>query len=218
MEQHDFWKNSIQAGSKAFAEQEYRRARTYYCAAARDAKNRNHGMQLAVSLHNLALIYFRGGRKNRSIGLLKAALHAARQASHSGSWLECRILDKLADLVLTRNEQDQTTTAEERQRAIDFLEDAQQVDCKIGGVYQRHLPQRLTRLACLYFRQGDFERASLRYVAACETEILTRDREVLLRNQQRSHAECNEILANLVLLPSTVDIAPAQKAVAITMI
>jgi tetratricopeptide (TPR) repeat protein len=220
MKQHDFWKNAIQAGSQAFAHEEYRHAHQHFCAAARDAKTRDHKLHLSVSLHNLAVIYAKCGRKINALSCLEIALDAVRAASPGGSRLESCVLDKLADMLLTCDDPSHETTKEERRTAADFLESAHQIDCRVGGAYQVHMAQRLRRLAYLYYELADYERASLLYKEACDTDVLRHDREMILSQRQRtSTARGRARRKHLRALPArSLDFSPALEIVPIATI
>ncbi len=215
MDQHEFWRGIVRAGARSFARGQFKLAHAYFSAAAIDAKKRNHKVHLALSLHNVALVYARLGRKMKAIACLEISIDALRQASPSGSRLEPQLLDRLAQLVLTEDDPAHATTNEERQSAIELLEVAHQVDCNIGGAYQQHVPRRLKHLAQLYYEVGDYEQAYWRYREACDTELLRHDREVLLSRKRALTAD-QDRLDELSAPVMQLDFAPASEIFSVT--
>lgn len=214
MDQHEFWRGIVQAGARTFSRGEYRHAHAYFSAAAIDAKKRNHKVHLALSLHNVALVYAKQGRKMKAIACLEVAVDSVRRASPAGSRLETQILDRLAQLILTEEDPRHASTNEERQSAIELLETAHQVDCNIGGAYQQHMAKRLKHLAHLYCQVGDYEQAYWRYREACDTELLRHDREMLLA--QKEAVRANESVAELSTTPAQLNFSPARETFSIT--
>jgi tetratricopeptide (TPR) repeat protein len=178
MSRDEVWISLTKSASSAFNLGQYRQAKTRFRVAARDAVGRQDVAQIAMSLHNLALIYSKQGNIRKAFRLAKKALTVLENSHEPAGRLMSEMLDRLAELSLS-NQRYREVSAQDIRRAIAYLERAHHVDCAIDGPYQAHIPHRLTRVAQLYCQLKDYVSACRTYKEACDTVIIGHDRQLL---------------------------------------
>lgn len=194
LQKEPLWSAVNKAGAQAYTDGHYRLAHKRFRAAAKDATRRDHALQLAVSYHNLALIYKKQRRYRKTLRLLEKALALTVKDAGTNNKFASDLLDKLGEIA----------AAEDPKKAISCWERAQEIDKNIGGLYQAHMPKRLAKLAYLYMQQGDYAKATSLYQESCDTTLIRYDRELLL-----GHA--SEVENNLDMRPAaepTFDFSP----------
>ncbi len=165
MQRDNSWQVLTSAGAAAFQGGQYRQAHQMFRAAVSDAEKRNHSMQLATSLHNLALIYKKQRRYRKAFSLLTKSLEMAQQDIGRENTFVSSLHDKLAELIVN----------EDPVRAIALLERAHEIDLKSGGSYHCHMPSRLIKIAFLYSQQGKMGKACSLYKESCEMFVFGKD-------------------------------------------
>ncbi len=221
MSRDEFWTVTTRRGSEAYRQGQYRQARARFRAATRDARQRKDAMQVAISLHNLAVIYKRQLRFRKAFQLIKKSLALLERANQVESRFATDVLDKLAELSVSQGQRRQVVS-KDRRRALAYLVRAHEIDCRIGGAYQAHMPKRLLLMAKLYFEEGDFENSCKYYKEACDTTILRHDQQLLLRQsgaQKQSPVTRQSQLAKQSVSPEVgvIDFAPPKDKAPLTV-